>query len=179
VTKINNVFTEIYPKNYNKTIRNYMKSFTSKALVCALAITSISAFSEPAKSLKHAKGATELRQSVFKLLGNNMGRLGAMAKGKIPFDADIAETSAKRINQLSLMIADYTKTDTSGFKVQTEALDGIWKKPQQFSESIEKLTLASMKLQKIATTKDESAIKAAIGGVGKSCGGCHDVFKAE
>jgi cytochrome c556 len=36
-----------------------------------------------------------------------------------------------------------------------------------------------MKLQKIATTKDESAIKAAIGGVGKSCGGCHDVFKAE
>jgi len=156
-----------------------MKLFTPKALICAVTFISCSAFAEPAKSIKHAKGATELRQSVFKLLGNNMGKLGAMAKGKIAFDADVAEISAKRINQLSLMIADYTKTDTSAFKVETEALDVIWEKPQKFSDSIEKLTLASMNLQRIAATKDESAIKGAIGGVGKSCGGCHDVFKAE
>jgi len=156
-----------------------MKLFIPKALLCAFALTSISAFAEPAKSMKHAKGATELRQSIFKLLGNNMGKLGAMAKGRIPFDAGVVETNAKRIHQLSLMIADYHKTDTSGFKVQTEALSEIWTKPKVFSESTEKLTLAAMNLQKLAVTKDESAIKGAIGNVGKSCGGCHDVFKAE
>jgi cytochrome c556 len=156
-----------------------MKVSTPRVLVCAIVLMSNSAFAEPAKSMKQAKRATELRQSVFKLLGNNMGRLGAMAKGKIAFDANAAEKSAQRINQLSLMIADYTKTDTSAFKVQTEALDVIWQKPQEFSESIEKLTLASMNLQRIAATKDEAEIKKAISGVGKSCGGCHDVFKAE
>ena len=156
-----------------------MKLFTPKALVCIVALTATSAFAEPAKSLRHAEGATELRQSVFKLLGSNMGQLGAMAKGKIAFAATVAERNAKRINQLSLMIADYTKTDTSAFKVKTEALGAVWEKPLEFSQSIEKLTLASLNLQKVAATKNESAIKNAIGGVGKSCGGCHDVFKAE
>jgi cytochrome c556 len=156
-----------------------MKLFTPKALVCIVAFTTASAFAEPAKSLRHAEGSTELRQSIFKLLGSNMGQLGAMAKGKIAFDAAVVKRNAKRINQLSLMIADYSKTDTSAFKVKTEALDAIWKKPQEYSQSIEKLTLASSNLQKVAATKDESAIKNAISGVGKSCGGCHDVFKAE
>jgi cytochrome c556 len=34
-------------------------------------------------------------------------------------------------------------------------------------------------LQKAALSGDESLIKKAIGGVGKTCGGCHDDFKAE
>jgi len=156
-----------------------MKLLTQGMLICTLALITTSTLADPAKSLKQANRATELRQSVFKLLGNNMGKLGAMAKGRIAFDAEVAEKSAKRINQLSLMIADYTKTDTSAFKVHTEALDVIWKKPKEFTESINKLTSASMKLEKIAATKDESAIKGAISNVGRSCGGCHDVFKAE
>jgi len=105
--------------------------------------------------------------------------LGAMAKGKIPVDAAVAEKNATRINQLSLMIADYARTDTSKFDVKTEALAKIWQDPEHFSKDIDKLTMASAQLMVAAKSKDEGAIKKAIGGVGKTCGGCHDHFKAE
>jgi len=77
------------------------------------------------------------------------------------------------------MIADYTRTDTSAHKVKTEALDKIWQQPENFAKRIKDLTLASANLQKAALSGNESTIKKAIGGVGKTCGGCHDNFKVE
>ncbi|WDE07580.1 cytochrome c [Thalassomonas viridans] len=152
---------------------------TSAAVAALISCAAFTVVAEPAKSMKHAKKATELRQSVFSLLGSNMGPLGAMARGKMPMDPVAVEKHAMRINQLSLMIADYSKTDTSGFKVQTGALDKIWQHPQDYKKRIDDLTLASANLQKVAEGKDAKAIKGAIGGVGKTCGGCHDDFKAE
>jgi len=147
--------------------------------VSASLVVATASMAQPASSEKHAIYATELRQSIFKLLGSNMGALGAMAKGKIPVDAAVAEKNATRINQLSLMIADYSRTDTSKFDVKTEALAKIWQDPEHFSKDIDKLTMASAELMAAAKSKDEGAIKKAIGGIGKTCGGCHDHFKAE
>ena len=117
---------------------------------------------------------------------DNSGRMNrihnsfsAMAKGKIPLNAEAVEKHAKRINQLSLMIADYSKTDTSGFKVKTEALNDIWKKPEAYAKRINDLTKSSATLQAVAMSGDTAAIKRAIGGVGKTCGGCHDNFRAD
>ena len=144
-----------------------------------VSLTTTSVFADMAKSEKQAIRATELRQSVFSLLGSNMGPLGAMAKGKIDVDAALVEKNATRINQLSLMIADYTQTDTSGFNVETKAKDVVWKEQDKFASNIEKLTAASSALIVAAQSKDESAIKKAIGGVGKTCGGCHKTFQAD
>ena len=156
-----------------------MKNLTKIAILCGLFLTTSASNAEPVKSKKHAEKATETRQAVFKLLGSNMGPLGAMAKGKVPFNAEKANKHGVRINQLSHMIADYLKADTTGHKVETEALDVIWKKPEAFSKRITDLQNASSNLIKATDSKDESAIKKAIGGVGKTCGGCHDDFKAE
>ena len=148
-------------------------------LTTSAIITATSVMADSATSLKHAEKATENRQAVFSLLGTNMGPLGAMAKGKLPMDAATIEKNALRINQLSLMIADYNRTDTSAFKVKTEALNKIWQEPEAFAKRIDALTKASADLQSVANSGDESAIKQAISNVGKSCGGCHDDFKAE
>lgn len=156
-----------------------MKFITKIAIAGVVTVLTTGAMADSAKSLKHAEKVTELRQSIFSLLGNNMWQLGSMAKGKIAFDAEKAGKHALRINQLSMMIADYARTDTSAHKVKTEALDKIWQKPDAFAKRIKDLTLASENLQKAALSGDESMVKKAIGGVGKTCGGCHDNFKAE
>ena len=152
---------------------------TTALTACALILSTNIALADVAKSEKQAKGATELRQSTFTLIRANMGTLGGMAKGKIPFDAKIVERNATRIHQLSFMIADYTKTDTSGFKVKSDALPKVWTERAAFEKRIDDLTVASEKLVKMSTSGDEAAIKAAIGGVGKTCGGCHDDFKKD
>ena len=77
------------------------------------------------------------------------------------------------------MIADYSRTDTSKFSVKTEALAKIWQESEQYAKAADKLTLASNKLIAAAKSNDEGAIKKAIGGVGKTCGGCHDNFKKD
>jgi len=156
-----------------------MKLLLSGTIAISIALASINVMAQQAKSLKQAERATHLRQSVFTLLGSNMGPLGAMAKGKIAFDAKRAEKHALRINQLSLMIADYARTDTSSHKVKTDALSKIWQQPSDFNKRIDALTLASANLQKAAASGDEKVTKKAIAGVGKTCGGCHDDFKAE
>ena len=147
--------------------------------VSASIVIANTSMAQTASSEKHAIYATELRQSVFKLLGSNMGPLGAMARGKKPLDAKVVEKNAIRINQLSLMIADYSRTDTSKYSVKTEALATIWQESDNYAKAIEKLTVASSNLISAAKTNDESAIKKAIGGVGKTCGGCHDNFKQD
>lgn len=159
-----------------------MKIITKNALTIAVLASftfAATSMAKPAMNEKHAAKATELRQSVFKLIRSNMGPLGAMAKGKIPLDAAVVEKNAMRINQLSLMIVDYSRTDTSKFNVKTEALPKIWQEPAKYSEATDKLILASASLIKASQSNDEAVIKKAIGGVGKSCGGCHDDFKKD
>jgi len=156
-----------------------MKLITKTSIAFALVLSTSMANADVAKSEKHAKKATELRQSVFSLLGSNMGPLGGMAKGKIDFDAKAIEKHALRINQLSYMLADYNRTDTSSFNVKSDALDKVWKETDLFAEKIKALNESSANLMLIAKTGDENAMKKAIGGVGKSCGGCHDDFKKD
>ena len=156
-----------------------MKLFTKVALASVITVVAAGAMANSAKSMKHAQKATDLRQSIFSLLGSNMGPLGGMARGKIPFDAEKVGKHALRINQLSKMIEDYTRTNTSAHKVETEALDKIWSQPDDFTKRIKDLTAASANLQKAALSGNEVLVKKAIGGVGKTCGGCHDDFKVE
>lgn len=156
-----------------------MKSIALTAFSGTLVFASTLTIAEPAKSEKHAKSATELRQSLFTLIRANMGPLGGMAKGRVPFNAEVVQTNALRINQLSLMISDYTRTDTSGFKVNTDALNKIWTDRADFEKHINDLTKASENLMTVAASGQESAIKKAIGGVGKTCGSCHDAYKAD
>ncbi|WP_413698743.1 c-type cytochrome [Psychromonas sp. KJ10-10] len=154
-----------------------MKILSKVLLVGLVSISTTSVFADVAQSEKHAIKATELRQSIFSLISSNMGSLGAMAKGQIPVDATVVEKNALRINQLSLMLGDYFKTDTSSFNVTTDAKNSIWTEQDKFATNIENLTSASSALMVAAQSKDEGAIKKAIGGVGKTCGGCHDDFR--
>ncbi|MEP1551658.1 cytochrome c, partial [Paraglaciecola sp.] len=108
-----------------------------------------------------------------------VGILGAMNKGAVHFNAEILQTNSKRLEQLSLMIEDYFALDTTKFDVKTEALDDIWKNKADYKEKIDALTAASINLNKVATAGDEGKYKSAIGGIFKTCKGCHDSYKAD
>ena len=142
-------------------------------------LSTFSVFAEPAKSDKQAKDVTEFRQSIFTLVKSNVGVLGAMNKGVIPFDAETLQTNSLRLEQLSLMLEDYFATDTSGFDVETEALDKIWGNQADFKDKIGALTAAASNLNKVAKAGDTSQYKPAIGQVFKSCKGCHDNYRKD
>jgi cytochrome c556 len=145
---------------------------------CAM-LSTISVFAEPAKSAKQAKDVTQFRQAILKLVKSNVGALGAMTKGSIPFDIETMQTNSLRLGQLSLMLEDYFKTDTSSFDVETAALDKIWRNQADFHDKISALTVAASNLNKVATEGDTNQFKPAIGKVFRSCKGCHDDYKKD
>lgn len=144
-------------------------------LLSALLFSAFTASAAPAKTAKQAAQAAEFRQAIFKLVKSNVGALGAMNKGRIPFNAETLQTNGARIEQLSLMLEDYFATDTSGFDTKTEALPKIWKNESDFKSKINDLTKAAVNLK----SADESQYKSAIGGVFKTCKGCHDDYKKD
>lgn len=150
------------------------------AVIIGTAILSTSiVFAEPAKSAKQAKAVVEYRQAILKLVKSNVGALGAMNKGAIPFNAQTIQTNSFRLEQLSLMLEDYFTTDTTGFDVETEALDKIWANKADFNDKITALTAAASNLNKVAKAGETSQFKPAIGQVFKSCKGCHDNYKKD
>lgn len=155
-----------------------MKTLALTTVVAAL-LASASAFAKPAANEKHANWATKVRKANFTLLGHNMGPLGGMLKGRVPFDAQTVAEKATMINYLANMIADTSKVDTSKFKVETEALDKIWQNQDDYNEKIQALIDASAKVKEIALTGSESDVKKAMGKMGKSCGSCHDSYKQD
>ncbi|MEX2524879.1 MAG: cytochrome c [Gammaproteobacteria bacterium] len=129
---------------------------------------------------ERAAGATETRQAVFKLLGYNMGTIGAMAKGDIEFDAGIAERNARRIANLASMIPElFARMDTLEFDVETEALDVIWEKPEQFRSRAMDLVEGANEFADIAADGDRMEVIGNVRELGSNCGNCHDDFRVD
>ncbi len=121
----------------------------------------------------------EVRQSLLKLVRWNMGPLAGMARGRVPFDAEVVETNSARIEGLFAMMPDAFATDTRGADVETDALDSIWDEREAFAEKIAAARQAAADLSATAASGDEDSIMAGIGTLGRSCGSCHDDYKAD
>ncbi|BCO18554.1 MAG: cytochrome c [Pseudomonadota bacterium] len=161
-----------------------MRRFSKLMVAAASAATLISSTvvaSEvtEASSAKHAKAATQYRQAMFQLVRSNMGPLGGMAKGALPFDESVMQTNAVRLEQLADMMGDYLAVDTRKFNVETGAKDEIWESFSDVETKIMALKTASQGLQAAVKAGDESAYRGAIGKIGASCKSCHDDYKKD
>jgi len=115
------------------------------------------------------------RQAVMTLQGKYFGPLAAMAQGKAPYNADIVRRNAAFLDNLSRMPWD--GFDPSTKDVKSAALPAIYEQPDKFKEAAARLENEVHKLYEVSRSGDEAAVKAQIGAVGKSCGGCHESFR--
>lgn len=152
---------------------------TIMAVLCT-ALVSTSAAQEGPSPEEQAANATATRQAVFKLLGFNMGAIGAMARGRIDFDAAIAERNARRIAALAPMIPEvFAAMDTREFEVETEALPIIWDNMDEFAGNAQKLVDAANTFADIAAGGDQEATMGGLRAFGGTCGNCHDSFRED
>ncbi len=155
--------------------------FTSMVLTLAAGtLLTASAQGDEPTPAERAASAAETRQAVFKLLGYNMGTIGAMAKGDIEFDAEIAERNARRIATLASMIPElFARMDTREFDVETEALDVIWENPEKFKSRAMDLVDGANEFADIAANGDRREIIGNVRALGSNCGNCHDDFRVD
>jgi cytochrome c556 len=159
-----------------------MNRLTRIGIAAALAGASVLAFSQagPPNPEAQAKSAIETRQGLFKLISNQNGPLGAMQRGTRDFDAAVVGRNAARIQTLAGMIPELFTADTTAVKtVKTAALDGIWKGQADFATKADALAKAAGAVVDAAKTGDKANTVKAIAEIGKTCGGCHDNYRAK
>ena len=126
-----------------------------------------------------AEMAIKARRGLMDNLAFNLGTLGGMAKGAIPYDAAAAKAAADNIATLAAInMAAYWPKDSDDMSAEgTHALPAIWDKHDDFLAHVATLNEAAGGMKAAAGT-DLAALQAAMGPLGGACGGCHKLYRA-
>ncbi|MFZ4479764.1 MAG: c-type cytochrome [Rhodoferax sp.] len=145
-------------------------AFVLAASAATLTTPAMAQFAKPEDAIKY-------RQSAMTVLAAHFGRLGAMANGRIPFDAKQAAENAEIVENMSKLpwAAFGEGTDKGG---KTNALADIWKDSAKYKEAVDKMVSEAAKLNAAAKVGTLESLKGAFGNAGGACKGCHDKFKA-
>lgn len=149
-----------------------MKAIAALALVPAALSLSMPVAAQFAKS----EDAIEYRQSALFVLGQHFSRLGAMANGRVPFDAKVAQENAD-------IVASMAKLPWAAFGPGTDkgashkAKPGVWTEQAKFQEHADKLVAESTKLAAAAKIGNLDSLKASFGATAGTCKACHDAYR--
>ena len=142
------------------------------ALACAAALSGVS--TSASAQFAKAEDAIKYRQSALFVMAQHFGRVGAMANGKVPYDAKAAELNAD-------IVAQMAKLPWAGFEAAHEggkAKPEVWKEQAKFKDLADKMQAETTKLAAAAKTGDLDKLKAAFGPAAASCKACHDDFRS-
>ncbi len=123
------------------------------------------------------EAAVRYRQSVMNLMGNHVGRIGAMVNGRVPYDQQAAAFNASLVSTLSALPfgAFGPGTDVGTHRARPE----VWSDAAGFKAASEKLPALTARLADVAKSGDQAALKAAFGDVAAACKACHDKYQKE
>lgn len=147
-----------------------------KAVTVLMALAATGAM---AMDQEQAEKVAEIRQAVLEVVGWNVGPMAAMAKERIPYDADEFAKRADRIAYMLNMVPDAFAPDTREAVVETEALDVIWEERDDFNRLAEEARDKARAAEAAAQTGDFSVAQAAFLEMGQACKACHDRFREE
>ena len=120
----------------------------------------------------------DYRQSVMTIIGWNFGPMGAMVKGKIPFDAKEFAKHAERVAMMAPQALEgFAKGSDKG--ATTDAKPGIWKTFDDFTAKDKNLVEQTRALAEVAKGGDAAAMKEQFKKTAEACKDCHEKYKAD
>jgi cytochrome c556 len=150
-----------------------------KRLLPALALFAGLASTLPASAqFQKAEDAIKYRQAAYRVMAEHFGRLGAMANGRVPFDAKLAQENMAIVGALhTLPFSAFEPGTDKG--APNRARPEVWKEAAKFKAARDKLDGEMAKLSDAVKGGKLDAIKTAFGATGGACKGCHDDFRAK
>ena len=146
----------------------------SRMLLAVAAVIGLASALPASAQFQKPEDAIKYRQSAMFVMGNHMGRLGAMVQGRVPFDAAQAAANADVLLVMSkLPFAGFTEGTTAA---NSKAKPEIWTERAKFDAGAQRMQEAMVKLNEAAKSANLDQIKAAFGPVGQACKSCHDTY---
>lgn len=151
----------------------------TKLMSASLAVIAVAgiAFAQDALT---PTAAHEAREAHMKLFGAQIQILGGMAQQKVPYDAAAAGVAATTLLELTKVDRSTwfplgSDSDAPGIE-GNRALPLIWTAMDDVNARFDALTVAATAMQATAGT-DLASLQAAIGPLGGTCGGCHELYR--
>ncbi len=151
-------------------MQRFALAVTAAAIALTAALPAAAQFQRPDDAVKYRKGA-------FFVMGQHFSRIGAMAQGRVPFDAAAATANAEIVQTLSAL--PFTAFLDGTDRGDTRALPKIWTERAQFDAGAKKMQEEVAKLVTAAKANDLEQLKAAFGATGQSCKACHDTYRKD
>ena len=148
---------------------------TRLMLVAATVAGQITALPASAQFQK-PEDAVKYRKAAFTVMGAHFGRIGAMAQGRVPFDANVAAANAD-------IVVTMSKLPYAGFVEGTGGTEKgapnakVWSDRAGFDAAAKKMQDEVVKLAAAARSNNLDAMKAAFGSAGGACKACHDDYR--
>jgi len=148
-----------------------------KLLILVTSMASIMMALPAAAQFAKPEDAIKYRKASFTVMSAHFGRVGAMAAGRVPYDAKAAAENADIAAAMSkLPWAGFTEGSDKG---ETRAKPEIWKNSAKFKEAADKMQAELAKVAVAAKAGNVDALKTAFGPAAATCKGCHDNFRKE
>ena len=148
-----------------------LKFLLVKAAALAVTVTS----TVQAVEFTKADDAVYLRKAHMALVGTYFGDMGAMVKGKQPYDPKQFQLDADRLAAVSRWA--YEGFESKHLTSDTKAKPEIWEKKAEFDKLMNDLVEQADKLKVAAASGHLKDALPAFKAVGDNCGACHKKFK--
>jgi cytochrome c556 len=145
-------------------------SILGALLAITLAVPAQAQFAKPEDAIKYRKAS-------FNVMAAHFGRVGAMANGRTPYDAKLAQENAEIAAVMSKL--PWAAFGEGTDKGDTRAKPEIWKEAAKYKEASDKMQAEMMKLNTAAKAGNIDALKVAFGPAAASCKACHDAFRKD
>lgn len=144
------------------------------ATVFAVAAVAVVAFG--ATAVVAQQDPIAARKALMKESGKATGAIAKMAKGEAPFDLATAKQSFATMQDVAAKMPALFPADskTGG---ETAASPKIWESMDDFKAKFVKFSADAKAAE--GSVKDLDSLKAALGVVGKNCGGCHETYRVK
>ena len=147
-------------------MKNTYKIAIAAITTSVIAGTALAQFARPDAAIKY-------RKATMTVMSTHFARIGAVAKGEVPFNKDEVAKNAAIVNAMASLPWQAFGPGTEG----GDALPAVWSDESKFKSAQEKLISAAASLNSAANSGDLEAVKKATAAVGGACKGCHDDFK--
>lgn len=140
------------------------------------ALTIALTFGIATAALAHSGVKNEAVKARMMLMGqikDATGVIGGMAQGKVAFDAEQAAAARDALLAASQKVPDAFKANETDPK--SESAETIWTDWDGFLAEATAMQNATAALQ----TASLDDLRAGIGAIGKSCGGCHKTYRID
>ena len=125
--------------------------------------------SEPEDLIKY-------RQNVMKSSGANAAAATAIVQGKVEFKDRLRDHAQALVTSTKNIPALFPKGSDFG---ETEALDSVWKKPDDFAKRAKDSHAKAVAFEKAVAANDTKSYAAKLKDLGESCKACHKDYRKE